>query len=334
MKALVRYDDQAYAWRVEEMDEPVCGPEEVKIKVAYAGICGSDLHMYHGVFIVPGKFVSGHEFSGTIAEIGEQVTGFMVGERVTVEHTYSTCGVCKVCRKGSYQLCKERKSIGFDVNGAFAEYLTVRPEYIHRLPKNVSLKEAGLSEPLACAVHAVELIKPEPFDRVLVIGPGPIGLLTALTFMAHQAKVDIVGTPNDGLRLDKAREMGISVIENPEEDAYSIVAECSGSQGGMNLALKSVERGGQYLQVGIAGKPVSLDFDAPLYKELNIQGTYCHNYASWEKTIDYLSRGLIDVKPLISKVIALEDWKEAIEELDQQKALKILIGFGSAEDEQ
>ena len=333
MKALVRYEDEAKAWRVEDIPAPNCGPDEVKIKVAYAGICGSDLHMYHGVFIVPGKFVSGHEFSGTIAEIGKDVEGFTLGERVTVEHTYSTCGVCKACRRGSYQLCKERKSIGFDKNGAFAEYVLVRPEYIHRLPENVSLKEAALSEPLACAVHAVEMVKPEPSDKVLVVGPGPIGLLTALTFKAHNSEVDIIGTPSDAMRLAKAKEMGINVVEKAEEDGYTIVAECSGSSGGMNLALSSIERGGKYLQVGIAGKPVTLDFDNPLYKELTIYGTYCHNYPSWEKTIDFMAKELIDVKPIISKVIKLEEWEQAIELLDAQQALKILIGFEEQNNE-
>ncbi len=325
MKALVRYADEAYAWRVEEVEEPKPAANEVKIKVAYSGICGSDLHMYKGVFIVPGKFISGHEFSGTVYELGENVTGFKVGDRVTVEHTYSTCGVCKQCRKGSYQLCLERKSIGFDKHGSFAPYVLVRPEYIHKLPDNVSLQEAALSEPLACTVHAVEMVRPEPSDNVLVVGPGPIGLLTALTFRAHNATVHIIGTKADALRLEKAKEMGIQVIESVEENSYSIVADCSGSEGGMNLALKAVEKGGKYLQVGIAGRPVTLDFDHPLYKELTIYGTYCHNYPSWEKSIDFMAKGLIDVKPIISGTIKLEDWEKAFKDLEEQKALKLLF---------
>lgn len=328
MKALVRYEDRAEAWRIEERPEPVPGPGEVKIKVAYAGICGSDLHMYRGVFIVPGPFASGHEFSGTIAELGEGVQGFTPGERVTVEHTWSTCGVCKQCLRGDYQLCASRESIGFDHDGAFAEYVLVRPQYIHRLPDGVSLKAAALTEPLACAVHAVEMLKPSPADTVLVVGPGPIGLLTALVFKSYNATVHIVGTPKDGLRLDKAREMGIEVIDRAEADSYTMVAECSGSAGGINAALGAVEKGGSYLQVGIAGRPVEINFDHPLYKELKIFGTYTHRNQDWQASISLMERGLVDPTPLVSRVADLEGWKEALEELEAQKAIKILFGFG------
>ena len=328
MKALVRYEDKAGSWRVEDRELPVPGPGEVLIRVAYAGICGSDLHMYRGVFIVPGQFVSGHEFSGTVAQLGEGVSGFEPGEQVTVEHTYCTCGSCRVCLRGDYQLCSSRESIGFDHDGAFAEYVVVNPRYIHRLPEGVALSWGALTEPLACAVHAVRMVRPEPSDRVLVVGPGPIGLLTAMVFKAYNARVDIVGTPNDGLRLETARTLGLAVVDSPGEEAYSIVAECSGSAGGMNAALKAVEKGGAYLQVGIAGKPVTIDFDQPLYKELKMFGTYCHRYEDWEIALDLMARGLVNVEPLISRTVPLEDWEQALEDLEAQKAIKVLIGFG------
>jgi L-iditol 2-dehydrogenase len=244
---------------------------------------------------------------------------------VTSEHTFEVCGICENCRRGSYQLCKERISIGFEVTGAFGEYVIANAKYVHKLPDNVTLEEGAMTEPLACALHAVELIKPEATNRVLVIGPGPIGILTSLCFKAYNCKVDLIGVPQDKHRLEKAREMGINTIDLAIANNYDIVADCSGNEKGINNGLKAIKAGGKFLQVGIPGKPVSIDYDTLLYKELQIQGTFCHNYPTWEKALMMESMGLIDVKPMISDIVPLEDWKSAFERLLNQEALKILF---------
>lgn len=326
MKGLVKYKKPG-EWAVEQVAEAKPKAGEVKIKVAYAGICGSDLHVYHEVFDIPEGLVPGHEFSGVIYELGEGVTEFKPGDRVTAEHTYSVCEQCEVCRRGSYQLCKQRVSIGFDVNGGFAEYVIANAKYVHKLPDKVSLAEGAMSEPLACAVHAVELVKPEAAQKVLVIGPGPIGILVALCFKANNCDIELIGAPQDKLRLAKAQEMGIRVIASTEDNSYDIVADCSGNEKGINNGFKAVKPGGKYLQVGMPGKPIMVDYEVFMFKEVSIQSTFCHNYPTWEKALKMEAMGLIDVKPLISDVVPVEDWKEAFDKLMRQEALKILFRF-------
>lgn len=324
MKGLANYKSPL-SWIIKEVSDVKLEAGQVKIKVQFAGICGSDLHIYKEVFDITQGLVPGHEFSGIIAEIGQGVRGFQVGDKVTSEHTFEVCGICENCRRGSYQLCRERISIGFEVTGAFGEYVIANAKYVHKLPDNVTLEEGAMTEPLACALHAVELIKPEATNRVLVIGPGPIGILTSLCFKAYNCRVDLMGVPQDKLRLEKAREMGINTIDSPIANSYDIVADCSGNEKGINNGLKAIKAGGKFLQVGIPGKPVSIDYDTLLYKELQVQGTFCHNYSTWEKALMMESMGLIDVKPMISDIVPLEDWKSAFERLLNQEALKILF---------
>ena len=326
MKGLAKHKKPG-EWAVEQVAEEKPKAGQVKVKVAYAGICGSDLHIYHEVFDIPEGLVPGHEFSGVIVELGEGVTEFKLGDKVTAEHTYSVCEKCEPCRRGSYQLCKQRVSIGFDVNGGFAEYVIASAKYVHKLPDNVSLAEGAMSEPLACAVHAVELVKPEATNRVLVIGPGPIGILTALCFKANNCEVELMGAPQDGLRLTKAQEMGIHVIDSMSDNSYDIVADCSGNEKGINNGFKAIKPGGKYLQVGMPGKPIMVDYEVFMFKEVSIQSTFCHNYPAWEKALKMEAMGLIDVKPVITEIVPIEDWKKAFDKLTRQEALKILFRF-------
>ncbi len=330
MKALFRMGDEPKAFELKDIEEPVIEAGKVKIKVAFSGICGTDVHMYHGAIPLGEPALLGHEFSGTIAELGEGVEGFAVGQEVTVEHTYEVCGSCINCRQGKYQLCEQRLSVGFEKPGAFAEYLLVSPEYIHVLPANVSLREGSMTEPLACAVHGVELVNPQAGTRCLVVGPGPIGILVGATLKAYGCQVDIVGTPADKERLEVAKVYGLKILsleDLEKQQDYDLVADCSGAAGGINTALKSVRKGGDFLQVGIAGKPVSIDYDTVLFKELKIQGTFCHNYPTWERALTLESEGLIDVKPLLSDDRTIDQWEESFEDLSNQKAMKILFKF-------
>lgn len=324
MKALVKYKNPQ-TWRVEEILNKKLEAGQIKIKVKFAGICGSDLHIYKDVIDIPDGSIPGHEFSGVIEEIGEGVYGFQIGDRVTAEHTFKVCEKCDNCRRGSYQLCRERISIGFEVTGAFGEYVIANAKYVHKLPENVTLEEGAMTEPLACALHAVELIKPEPANRVLVVGPGPIGILVSLCFKAYNCQVDLLGVPQDKLRLDKAKEMGINTTDSAIADSYDIVADCSGNEKGINNGLKAIKAGGRFLQVGIPGKPILIDYDTLMYKELRVQGTFCHNYPTWEKALLMESMGLIDVKPMISDIVSLEDWKSAFDGLLNQETLKVLF---------
>ncbi|MEW6622291.1 MAG: alcohol dehydrogenase catalytic domain-containing protein [Bacillota bacterium] len=232
MKSLVRYGNKAKEFRLINTEEPSPGDGEVKIKVEYAGICGTDLHMYEGHLDLSVPIIVGHEFSGTVVEVGKGVVGIKPGDRVTAEHTFDVCGCCSHCREGKYNLCTNRISLGFEKPGCFAEYVIAGSKYIHKLPDNVAFEEGALTEPIACSLHAVEKVLPTPGERALIIGPGPVGLLTGLCLKAHNCQVDIIGTESDVLRLEKAKQLDMNVVDQGAclGGNYDIIAECSGSQ--------------------------------------------------------------------------------------------------------
>lgn len=332
MKAIVRLSDNEKDWALGTAEEPAAQPGMVKIKVAYAGVCGSDLHIYTGHEKGLPQGIHGHEFSGTVAEVGAGVTGFAPGDAVTVEHTYSTCGLCQYCQTGRYNLCPSRQSIGFDRQGAFTEYINVYPQYIHKL-EGLDLKRGALTEPLACIVHGIELVEVKPAMKVLVVGPGPMGLLCGLTLKAYGLAVDIVGAPGDEDRLTAAEKAGLHVLGGqPTAGSYPLVAECSGSGGGVAAAINALEKGGTLLQVGIATQSLSLPYEQIVYKELKIQGTFCHTWKDWNQALALQKAGLLDVSPLITSVVPLEDWKNAFEGLLAKQGMKTLFGLNQ-EDE-
>lgn len=332
MKALLRQSDTPRDFAMGQVPEPVTPPGMVKIKVAYAGICGSDLHIYLGQEPGLPQGVHGHEFSGTIAELGEGVTGLEVGERVTAEHTASTCGRCQYCKTGRYQLCAGRHSIGFDTPGAFTEYVLADPQYVHPLPDGVDLKKGALTEPLACIVHAIELVDVKPGLPVLVVGPGPMGLLAGLTLKAYGCRVDILGTEVDRERLDRCAAAGLAVVSEARAGGYPLTVDCSGAGGGIRTALSALEKGGTLLQVGIATRPVELPYDQMVYRELKIQGTFCHTWKDWHQALRLQECGLLDLTPVITGVVELEDWQQAFEDLLDKKGMKTLFTIGGGED--
>ena len=192
MKAIVKYAAEPGHMEIREVPEPTAGPGQIKIKVVAAGICGSDLHIYNSDIAIPVRppVTVGHEFSGVITEIGEGVEGFEVGQRVVSETAYSYCGKCEACREGWYNLCPERKTLGYWYNGIFTNYTVVPAGRVHLIPEGVSDIAAAMTEPLACVCHAVfDLTKISPTDIVLVSGPGPIGLMTMQVVKAHGATV-------------------------------------------------------------------------------------------------------------------------------------------------
>ncbi|UZQ83186.1 zinc-binding dehydrogenase [Thermoanaerobacter sp. RKWS2] len=240
-----------------DIDEPIINSDQVKIKVAYSGICGSDIHSYKGEYknIRP-PIVLGHEFSGVVVEVGSNVEGIKVGDRVTSETTFYVCGVCDYCKSGDYNLCPYRKGIGTQVNGSFAEYVAVRKESVHVLPHSIDLLSASLTEPLACAAHAtLEKTNIELGDIVLIFGPGPIGLLTAQIVKARGAYVILAGLTKDKDRFKVALELGIDKTvdiqqENLEDivkeltNGYGVdkVFECSGSIRAVNSGLSLLRK--------------------------------------------------------------------------------------------
>ena len=273
MKAVVKYDNVDGATELRDVAVPEIGPDDVLVKVAYTGICGSDPHMHHNkvTYKVNVPLILGHEFSGIIESVGDNVKGFKVGDRVTAETHADYCGRCILCRTNNYHVCRERKGYGFNVDGAFAQYVRVPSRILHKLPPNVSMKEAALTEPLCVAYSSlVKHSNLKPGDLVAVIGPGPIGLLCVqIAKIIGASDIVVIGTEGDDARLELAKEFGATMVINSSEkdpvqeimgmrDGYGadIVVDTAGVSAALKLSMDMVRPCGQINKIGWGPKPV------------------------------------------------------------------------------
>lgn len=339
MKALVKTELGHGNLHMQDVEEPVVSSHQVKIKVACAGICGSDIHTYEGHYKVAAPVTLGHEFSGEIAEIGDGVTKFKVGDRVTSETTFYICGECKYCQSGDYNLCNHRKGLGSQINGGFAKYLIAREESLHHLPKEVDDQSGAMTEPLACTYHAIQKTEIREGDLVIVLGPGPIGLLAAQVAKSNGADVLIAGLTNDQIRLDKAKEIGIDYVINLQKenlkdkvneltDGYGadVLLECSGSIHAANQGLDLLRKKGHYAQIGIFPEAqVSLDMEKVIQKEIQVVGSRSQNPADWEPSIQLMKEGKVDAKSLVTHAYSINQWDEAYQAIKSGEAIKVML---------
>lgn len=326
-----------------DIEEPTCPADKVKIDVKYTGICGTDLHILHETFKNYPPVIMGHEFSGIVAEVGEDVDTVKVGDRVTVlGSTAVTCGSCDYCKTGYYMFCNDRRGMGHGADGSFTKYSIVREDMVYKVPDHVSLEEAALSEPLACAVQAIEeMTTIHVGDTVLLSGPGPIGLICLSLLAVKGCKVIVAGTSADALRLKIAKELGADVIVNvSEEDLQAIImketdgrgvdvtVECAGIGQSINGCLQALKQLGKHIQVGIVGKEVTLDYDTVLYKQVQLFGSLAHSMKTWERVMRILEQRKVNLKPIITHKFALTDWKGAFDMCERKKGGKVLLSHG------
>lgn len=326
---------------LREVPEPEPGPGQVVLEVAYAGICGTDIHIYDDEFPTEPPVTLGHEVSGVVARVGPGVTRVAPGDRVVTETYFSTCGRCFYCRSGQPNLCPERRSIGSRVDGGSARYLLVPERNLHVLPDNVSLKAAALIEPLGSCINGVLGLTGVRAGEVAVVsGPGTIGLFTTQLCKAAGAYTVVLGTSADAARLEKARALGADLaldVEAVGERLDGIIAdltggrgadvafECAGAAASVAQCLRLVRRKGRYGQIGLAGRPVPFDLDQVCYKELVVTGSNATVPWVWERALDLVSRGEVQLEPLISHVYPLTRWEEAFEQFRSRQGLKILL---------
>jgi len=299
---------------ISERPEPSAAPAHVVLDVVAAGICGTDLHIYDGEYASLPPVTMGHEVSGVVAELGEGVDDAWRGARVVTETYFSTCGRCMFCRGGRINLCPERRSIGSFVDGGFAPRLHVPARNLHRIPDWLDGRVAAMTEPLACCCQS--LLNPERVgagDGVLVVGPGPIGLLAAQVARAAGGDVHVRGTPRDAARLDAAARLGFTTSTTDDGPAgdFDVVVECSGHEAGMTFALESARRGARYVQIGLAGKPVSVPVDLVCFRELTVTSGNASTPASWERALELIGDRRVDLEPLFSGAVPLADWERA-----------------------
>ena len=296
-----------------ERDEPRAAPGHVVLEVVAAGICGTDLHIHDGEYPSVPPVTMGHEVSGVVAELGDGVEETWLGARVVTETYFSTCGVCAHCLAGRPNLCLERRSIGTHVDGGFAPRLHVPARNLHRIPEWLDGRAASLMEPLACVCHS--LLEPdriEPGNEVVVTGPGPIGLLAARVARAAGGDVRVRGTPKDAVRLAKAAAFGFGVSTTDDGPLEAdVVVECSGAEAGIASALESVRRGGRLVQIGLAGRPVTVPFDLICFHELTVTSGFASTPVSWVRALQLVEDRRVELEPLLSEVVPLSRWEDA-----------------------
>ncbi len=341
MRAVVKYGRNPGETRLQDMPMPIIGENDVLVQVAAIGVCGTDPHMHHGTsaFQVEPPLIFGHEFAGIIVEAGAGVTGWKAGDRVTAETHADYCGACDMCRTNLYHLCRDRKGFGFKAHGAFAEYVKVPSRILHRVPAGLSLEVASLTEPLCVAHKALcDSSRIVPGDEVVIIGPGPIGLLcAAVAKLCGASKIEVIGTASDAKRLEIAKLYGATgthdsasadlraVLRGSDGYGYPLVVDTAGVSATLDLSLDLVRPGGQITKIGWGPKPVGFSLDRLLHKSATLRGHFSHTWDTWEAALRLLEAGLVDMKPLITHVLALEQWEEAFELVETQQALKVVL---------
>jgi L-iditol 2-dehydrogenase len=296
-----------------ERPEPSARPGRVVLEVTATGICGTDLHIVDDEFPSRPPVTLGHEISGVVASLGEGVDEAWHGARVVSETYFSTCGTCAWCRAGRRNLCPERRSLGSAVDGGFAPRVEVPLENLHRIPDWLDGMAAVLMEPLACCCQSLPEGVVGDGDEVLVVGPGPVGLLAAQVATAAGGRVHVRGVPRDAARLSLAASLGLatSTTEGEPPGEFDVVVECSGHASGMTFALESARRGARYVQIGLAGKPVSLPFDLVCFKELTVTSGNASTSVSWRRALALVDSRAVALEPLVSSAVPLERWDEA-----------------------
>jgi (R,R)-butanediol dehydrogenase/meso-butanediol dehydrogenase/diacetyl reductase len=326
---------------VERVEPRPPGAGEVEIDVAYCGICGTDLHVFHGAMDarVGKRRVIGHEMSGTVARVGEGVAGFTPGEAVVVR-PLKACGTCPACAAGHGHVCHNLKFLGLDTDGAFQEKWTVPAETLHKLPAGMSLKAAALIEPVAVACHDVRRARLVPGETALVVGGGPIGMLIAM--VARQAGAEVVLAEINDRRLAFAEGQGIRTLDPKRVDVAAevtamtggkgadVVFEVSGSQPGVDLTTAAAATRGRIVMVAIHTRKAEVDLFRYFWRELELIGARVYEPADYEAAIALVASGAIAAETLVTDVRGLEAIEEAFAALDQApNAMKSLIRCGT-----
>jgi L-iditol 2-dehydrogenase len=340
MRGVVKYARGDGFVDLRDMEDTPPGANQVKVEVKASGICGSDIHIYHGAIRIPIRppVIIGHEFSGVVVEKGDGVgTEINVGDRVTGEPSIETCGRCRYCRSEYYNLCSDRKVLGYWYNGCFARYCNVT--FVHKLPDNVSFEAGAMTEPVACCVHGViEQTGISAGDFVVITGPGPVGLLAAQVALAEGGTVMVCGMSVDEHRLKLAEELGVHYTLNIEQydamkrvqeltEGYGadVVLECAGAPAAARLALDLVRKRGKYTQMGLFGRPIEIDFEKIAFKEVHVTGFLSQRRPAWKRALTLMGRGVIRTEKLISHRFPLDEWKKAFDLFERKEGTKFIL---------
>ncbi|HUA40095.1 MAG TPA: alcohol dehydrogenase catalytic domain-containing protein [Streptosporangiaceae bacterium] len=335
MKALLKVAAGPGHVELRDVTEPAPGPGQVVLAVSYAGICGTDLHIVADEFPSWPPVVLGHEFTGQVQAVGPGVDPGLIGSRVVCEPHAGACGSCYLCRRGCIQLCADKRSPGWGIDGAFASHLAVPARLLHLVPAGLPDRVAVLAEPMAVVLSALERAPVAPGDTVVVTGPGPVGILAALAarFAGAQEVVVIGRQGSSQLRLALAAELGFATVSDAAR-AQSIVlsasagrgadvlVETTGSADAIRLGADLLRRRARIAAIGLSGRSsIEFGWDRAMYKSLDIAMSSSSAYTAWEPALYILSRCADAASKLVTE-FALDRWQDAFAAVRQRSVIK------------
>src|SRR5438093_8205243 len=339
--AVVHYALAPLAVELRDVAVPEIGDADVLLRVGAVSVCGSDVHQAYNTHSWPVRVpvVLGHEFAGTVAKAGRFARNFHEGDRVVSETAAEVCGECLLCRTGRYNLCPARKGFGYCVNGAMASYVKVPARCLHHIPDSLPFELACLAEPHAVAYNAMCVNSAiRPGDLVVVLGPGPIGLLCArMAALAGADPLVVVGLSGDAARLETARRLGATHLVNVEQENLNdvvrglnplgadLVCDASGASRPLEIALRVARPDGQVTKVGWPPDAIAIDINPLVQRNLRLQGSFSHTYAVWERVIHLLDRGATLADTIVGLRAPLEDWREAFDAMHDGRVIKSVL---------
>ncbi len=322
-----------------EVDQPVPGPDEILIRIRRIGICGSDIHVYHGEHpFTPYPVTQGHEVSGEVVDFGDEVSSYHRGQKVTIQPQV-ICGNCHPCRHGKYNLCEELRVMGFQTTGFASEYVSVNQARVTALPDSMSFDEGALIEPLAVAVHAVRQYGDVQGKNVAVIGAGPIGNLVAQVAVARGAAKVLVTDISD-YRLELARackidsavstktsDYGDVLVSTFGPDKADVIFECAGVEQTINQAIRHARKGSVIILVAVFAKMVMVDLAVLNDHELDLNTSMMYRSEDYIDAIRLVEEKKIQLQKLISKHFSFQEYQAAYEyiEANREETMKIII---------
>jgi len=337
MKAL--YYSSAKNFTIKEVPIPEVKDDEVLLKVTYCGVCGTDAHIHDGEFISKFPLIPGHEAVGFAVEIGKDVKEFAKGDRCVAD-VGITCDNCFYCRRGKPLLCENFRARGVSLSGGFAEYIAYPQHKLYKI-NNISDLEATLAEPLACAIHGVDVIQPKVGSEVLLLGAGPTGLMLSQLLKLNGASKVVIAA-NKGIKMDIAKDIEAADVyieldrQNPKPQweklkqdhpfGFDIVVEATGVESIVQDSINYVRRGGTLLVYGVYEEKARVSWPPSKIfgDEIRIIGSFSQTFC-FPRTIEYLESGKIKTKGMVTDVFKLEDYQKALDKMSSRGALKIAI---------
>ena len=334
--AVVNFAPEPHSVELRDFKRPEPGPEDVILAVEAVGVCGSDLHQWTSShsWKVNYPVVLGHEFGGRIAAVGSAVKAWKEGDRVVSETAAVIDPDSPLSREGLYNLDPTRRGFGYGVDGAMTKFVRVPARCLHRVPDTLAMEQAALTEPCCVAFNAVvNNARVRPGDRVVVLGPGPIGILCAAMARLAGAQVALVGLERDRTRLETAKAYGCEVIVGDAtawakaRDGLGVdgVIDAAGASVALKIAMELVRPNGWISKVGWGPQPLGFSLDPLVQKNITLQGSFSHNWPVWERVLALLASGQLDVRPIMGGVWALESWHEAFEKMHSGQIVKAVL---------